>query len=204
MLAESRPRLVVRQPAGYLVPQEWAVCRDRMDVHGIRYRRFARAWTDSAEVVRIVASDNRDLAEGHRELRVTQVAAERRLVAMRPGDLWVPLDQPGGTLAMQLFESQAPDGMVRWNFFDTILEKKEFPEDYVMEPFARKMMRDDPALAKEFQGKLASDAAFARDSTARIEFFYRRSPYADPQQNLVPVMRARHAPPESALEPVKP
>ena len=70
---------------------------------------------------------------------------------------------------------------------------------YVVEPLARKMMRDDPALAKEFRARVAADSAFARDPFERLEFFYRRSPWADPEQNLVPVARALRAPPESVL-----
>ena len=89
-----------------------------------------------------------------------------------------------------------------WNTFDTVLLKKEYGESYVVEPMARKMLDSDPALAREFQAKLAADSAFAADSSARNDFFYRRSPWADPDQDVHPVLRALEAPPESVLEPV--
>ncbi len=204
LLRETGATLVVRQPAGYLVPQEWTVCRERMDLHGIRYRRFALGWADSVEVQRVVRWSSGRLAEGHRETLVEEVALERRLRGYRPGDLWVPLDQPGATLAMHLFEAQAPDGLMRWNFFDTVLEFKEYAEDYVMEPIARRMLAENPSLRREFEARLAADSSFARDPAARTDFFYRRSPWADPQQNLHPVARARAAPPERVLEPARP
>jgi murein tripeptide amidase MpaA len=204
LLRQTRPTLVVRQPAGYLVPQEWTACRDLMDVHGIRYRRFTLPWTDSVEVQRVVRWTAGNLGEGHRDTRVEEVALERRLRAYRAGDLWVPLDQPGATLAIHLFEAQAPDGLMKWNAFDTVLEFKEYAEDYVMEPIARRMLAENPALKREFEAKLAADSTFARDPGARIDFFYRRSPWADPQQNLHPVARARAVPPERVLEPPKP
>ena len=204
MLAESRPTLVVRQPAGYLVPQEWSVCRDRMDLHGIRYRRFAQPWTDSVDVVRIVRWTVGELAEGHRPTRVEEVAVERRLRTFRPGDLWVPLDQPGATVAMQLFEAQAPDALMRWNYFDTVFEFKEYAEDYVMEPIARRMLAEDASLRREFEARLAADSAFARDPKKRLDFFFRRSPWSDAQQNQHPVARAKASPPERALEAAKP
>lgn len=204
LLRQTRPTLVVRQPAGYLIPQEWARCRDLLDLHAIRYRRFTLGWSDSVEVARIVEWSIADLAEGHRETRVSEIALERRLRSFRPGDLWVPLDQPGATVAMQLFEASAPDGMMRWNAFDTVLELKEYSEDYVMEPIARRMLAENPALKREFDAKLAADSLFARDPRARLDFFYRRSPWADPQQNLHPVARARSVPPERVLEAAKP
>jgi hypothetical protein len=123
--------------------------------------------------------------------------------AFRPGDLWVPLDQRSAMVAVQLFEAQAPDGLLYWNAFDTIFQQKEYAEDYVMEPIARKMMADDPALAREFMAKLSSDTAFANSPAQRINFFFVRSPWADPEQNVDPVARALHAPPESVLEPVR-
>jgi hypothetical protein len=80
-----------------------------------------------------------------------------------------------------------------------VLEPKEYAEDYVMEPVARQMLRDDPTLAKEFQARLAADTSFANSPQARLDFFYRRSRWADPEQNLIPVARALRAPPEAVL-----
>jgi murein tripeptide amidase MpaA len=198
---ETEPALTVRQPVGYLIPQEWTTCRDRLEIHGVRFRRLAQAWRDTVEVQRIVAwSDSAAPFEGHRSIQVRRVALERRVRAFRPGDLWVPLDQRSAMVAVQLFEAQAPDGLLFWNAFDTIFQQKEYAEDYVMEPIARKMMTDDPALAREFLAKLSSDSAFAKDPDQRVNFFYMRSPWADPQQNIHPVARALRAPPETVLE----
>jgi hypothetical protein len=201
MFRDVRATLTVTQPAGYLVPQEWTVCRDRLDVHGVRYRRFAIAWSDSVEVERIVEWKSGDLGEGHHPTQVSQIAIERRVRSFRPGDLWVPLDQSGATMAVHLFEAQAPDGLTRWNYFDTVLEKKEYSEPYVMEPIARQMLDKDLGLYRDFQNRLTTDTTFARSPTARLDFLYRRSAWADPEQNLLPVSRALRAPPERVLEP---
>lgn len=201
---ETVPTLTVREPVGYLVPQEWTVCRDRLDLHGVRYRRFARTWSDSVEVARIVewsASARPD--EGHFPLSVSRIALERRMKTWRPGDLWVPLDQRSAAIAVHLFEAQAPDGLTRWNAFDTVLETKEYGEDYVMDPIAHQMVRDDAALAAEFRARVAADTGFAHSPAARLDWFYRRSKWADPEQNLVPVARALRAPPETVLESLK-
>jgi hypothetical protein len=64
------------------------------------------------------------------------------------------------------------------------------------------MMAKDPALAAEFRAKLASDSTFAASPSARSDFFYRRSPWADPEQNLLPIARALHPVPENVLAPV--
>jgi hypothetical protein len=107
-------------------------------------------------------------------------------------------------VAVNLFEAQAPDGLAYWNAFDTVLEPKEYAEDYVMEPIARRMLSERPELAKEFNTRLAADSAFAKSPAARLDFFYRRSPWGDPEQNLLPVARAIRRPPESAFAPAAP
>ena len=197
---EVEPTLTVQQPVGYLVPQEWTLVRDRLEIHGVRYQQFVREWSDTVEVQHIVRwHAETELREGHYPTRVDSVALERRLRHYRPGDLWVPLEQPSAAVAVHLLEAQAPDAMMYWNFFDTVLERKEYAETYVMEPLARQMLQADTALAREFRARLASDTTFAASPSARNDFFYRRSRWADPDQALHPVARALRPPPAAVL-----
>jgi hypothetical protein len=198
---ETVPSVTARQPAGYFVPQEWTLARELLDVHRVRYRRLARAHTDSVEVQRVVEWSTGALFEGHRPVTVTKLALERRQRTWRAGDLWVPLDQPAALVAVHLFEAQAPDGLTHWNAFDTVLEQKEYGEDYVMDPIARDMLGADPRLAQEFRSRLAADTAFARSPAARVNYFFSRSRWADPEQNVLPVARALRRPPEGVLAP---
>ncbi len=194
--------IAVREPAGYLIPREWTAAIALLERHGVRVRRLARAWSDTVEVARITDwTADAQPTEGHHPIRVRGVATERRWRTFAAGDAWVPLDQRGALLAVTLCEAQAPDGMLAWNLFDTVLERKEYAEDYVMDPIARDMLAKDAKLAAEFQAKLAADSTFAKSPGARTDFFYRRSPWADPQQNLLPVVRALQPVPESALAP---
>jgi hypothetical protein len=56
------------------------------------------------------------------------------------------------------------------------------------------MLAKDPALRAEFEKRLAEDAAFAADPSARLEFFYRRHPSWDERYGLYPVLRVDVAP----------
>jgi hypothetical protein len=194
-----RPDHVTRVPAGYVVPAEWGIVRDRLQVHGIRFRTLARAWTDSVEVQRVTDWSAGDLFEGHHPVTVNRMVTERRLRTFRPGDLWVPLDQPGGLVAMELLDAGAPDGLLYWNAFDAVLSRKEYAETYVMEPVARAMLMADPRLAAEFRAKVAADTGFAHSPFERTDWLYRRSRWADPDQGVTPIARALHRPPETVL-----
>lgn len=194
--------LVVDAPAGYVVPQAWADIPALLEVHGIRYRTLRTAWRDTVERARVLAYWARSKPyEGHFPITVTRIEQERRLETYRPGDLWIPLDQPAALVAVHLFEALSPDGLVYWNRFDALLEPKEYAEDYVIAPIAEEMMAADPELAAAFRARLEADSTFAGDPRARIDFFYRRSKWADPGAGLLPVGRALRRPPESALAP---
>jgi len=105
------------------------------------------------------------------------------------GSVVIPLAQPNGAVAIQLLEPEAADSFVAWGFFNAIFEQKEYSEDYVSEKLAREMMTADPSLRAEFEEKLATDAGFAASPRARLQYFYQRSPYWDPELNLYPVGR---------------
>lgn len=105
------------------------------------------------------------------------------------GSVVVPVAQPLGKLVLNLLEPEAPDSFAKWGFFNAIFEEKEYAEHYVLETLARAMMQNDPELKREFEALLASDPDFAASPAARLRFFYKRSPYWDPQMSLYPVGR---------------
>ena len=192
--------LEVTEPPGYLVPQEWTTVAEHLQIHGVRFQRLSAAWSDTVEVPHVLAwRESTGTFEGHHVTFVTSVRLERRWRSYRAGDLWVPCDQPRALVAMHLLETQAPDALMFWNAFDTVLERKEYAEEYVMEPIARRMLEEQPALAQEFRARIAADTAFAHSPKARLDFFYRRSPWFDTEAALVPVARALRPPPGTVL-----
>jgi len=199
---ETVPTLTVKVPPGYVVPQEWTDILDRLALHGIQMRRLARAWSDTVEMARVLEhTGSADGYEGRHNVKVAVTRLERQVRAFRPGDVWVPTDQRGGALIVNLLEAQAPDGFMAWGFFDTVFQKKEYGADYVVEPMARAMLAHDPALAAEFRARVNADTAFAKDPNARGDWFYRRSPWNDAEQDLHPIARALRPVPEAFLVP---
>ena len=86
-------------------------------------------------------------------------------------------------------EPKDQDSFVRWGFFNTAFEQKEYMEAYVAEDVGRQMLEKDPAVRAEFERRLSEDPSFAQSPAARLEFFYRRHPSWDERYNLYPVLR---------------
>jgi hypothetical protein len=184
--------LQVRAPgAGYVVPAAWAqIVAARLSLHGIVFRKLdqplaqANVETFRADKASFAASS----FESHQRLSV-QGAWKPEPRAIGKGALFVPIAQPKARLVMAIFEPQAPDSMLAWGEFNNAFERKEYMEEYVAEDVAREQMAHDPALAAAFRQKVESDAAFAANPHARLEFFARRHPSWDERLNLYPVMR---------------
>ena len=194
---DVRPSVQVDAPkAGYIVPAAWAQqVAARLDVHGVSYRRIERALPQlPLQTFRATSTNFASRpVEGHSRTTLQgEWKDETRDLA--PGALFVPLAQARSRIAVALLEPQAPDSLAAWGEFNGAFEQKEYMEDYVAEDVAREQLKRDPRLAEEFQKKLATDAEFAKDPAARLQFFARRHASWDERFNLYPVMRTERAP----------
>lgn len=188
-----RPAVMVTAPrGGYVVPAAHAAwVREKLALHGIAFRSIdkpiaaapvqtfrAAKWTPSPTTF-----------EGRTQLRLEgEWHNENRDIPA--GSLFVPIAQPGSTLLMTLFEPSSEDSFVRWGFFNTAFERKEYMEDYVAEQVAEEMLARDPAIKREFEQRLQTDPEFANSPAARLQFFYRKHPSWDERYGLYPVYRS--------------
>ncbi|MGH9872385.1 MAG: M14 family metallopeptidase [Pyrinomonadaceae bacterium] len=189
MYNDFQVKIAVAPPLYYIVPVQWSNAIEVLKAHGLTIQTTKVATTIDIESYRFV---DVKWAEGPFEGRLmpefnVEVTHERR--TFPAGSVIVPLAQEAARVAINLLEPQAPDSLVHWGFFNATLEQKEYGEDYVVEKLAREMLEKDPALREEYEKKVASDADFAASPRARLQFFYRRSPYWDKQMNLYPVGR---------------
>ncbi|HET8818539.1 MAG TPA: M14 family zinc carboxypeptidase [Xanthomonadaceae bacterium] len=186
------PGTVVEAPgAGYIVPAEYATLVSRkLDRHGATYERLEAGIEGLAvDVFRATSTSfGATPYEGHQRLTVEGSWRPGRQ-DLRPGSLFVPIAQPLARVVVALLEPKAPDSLAAWGWFNNHFERKEYMEPYVAEDVAREMLAADPALRAEFERRLSTDAAFAADPGARLDFFYRRHASWDDRMDLYPVYR---------------
>jgi murein tripeptide amidase MpaA len=186
---EFRVTATAAPPLYYIVPVQWREAIDVIKAHGLKFVVLPKATALDIESYRFTDVKWPGGPFEGRLMPSFKAEAVRERRTFPAGSLVVPLAQPAARVAINLLEPDAPDSLVHWGFFDAIFEQKEYGENYVLEKLAREMLAKDPKLRDEYQQKLASDPKFAANSRARLEFFYRRSPYWDPQMNLYPVGR---------------
>lgn len=187
-----KPALTTTAPATYAVLPAYApAIVERLAAHGIAFTTLDREQRVDAQTYR--ASDVVFGAKPYEgRMTATPTGAWSTMTApttLPRGTVIVPVAQPRARLVLELFEPGTRESFVQWGFFNACFEDKEYMEDYVAEVEARAMLAKDPALAKQFADALKNDAAFAKDSAARLRFFYERHPAFDAQKNVLPVLR---------------
>lgn len=180
---------------GWIVPAAHAAwVGEKLRLHAIRFERVAAARVGAAvEAYRATRVEAKAQSFEGRHQTTLAGAWAPEAHDLAAGWLWVPSAQPLAPLAAMLLDPAGPDAFVAWGAFATAFEKKEYIEDYVLEPWARALLARDPAVKAAFERRLA-DPAFAKDPEARLEFFYRLHPAYDEAYRLYPVLRAARRP----------
>ena len=191
----TEPTDFITRPKGYWVP---ASCDDviaRLRLHGIKMEKINEPREVAVEMYRFTkyfyGDDNHQLEtfEGHMQMSGT-TNTELRKQIFPAGSVYISTDQPLGDLAMLLLEPDSKDSYFSWGFFNSIFQRTEYIEAYIMEPMAKKMLEDTPALRKEFEDKKAADKVFANDQNAILTWFYSKTKFYDDRYLLYPVGRA--------------
>lgn len=185
----ATPDFVATLPKAWWVPATAANVIARLRLHGVEMEVLAEAKTITLDMMRIVDPKLGNANEGHIPLSVGAFRHTRMSETFYPGAVRVPSDQPLGILAAAMLEPESPDSFLAWNFFPGMLQRTEYIESYAIAPLAEKMLANDPKLKIEFEAKLAAEPAFAKNSTARLQWFYERTQYYDARYLLYPVGR---------------
>jgi hypothetical protein len=179
----------VQLPDAYIIPVEWTEVINRIKLHGIRYLTLK---DDKEILISTYKFSNTKWStqpyEGHQtvEFELTPIEITRTFL---PGSIVIDMNQRAAKVIANILEPQAPDSYVYWGFFNTIFERKEYVESYVMEERARMMLAGDPELNHEFETKMQNDSSFANNPSAILMWFYERSPYWDEYKDIYPVGR---------------
>jgi len=179
----------VKPAKGYYIPAEWKIIVDRLKLHGVEVSEVKKPV--ETEVTKYIFKNikmNSTSSEGRHRPNFEYDTYKEKVI-ITAGTFFISTNQRTVRVITQLLEPKSADSFVQWGFMNTIFEQKEYFENYVMEPMAEQMLKDDPELKKEFEKKLAEDEAFRNNPYERLNFFYKKSPYWDHKLNLYPVLR---------------
>jgi len=187
-----KSKTTVSKSAMYIVPQAWAKAIERLKLNGVEMKQLAKDTFITCEVYYITSYETvKNPYEGHYMHYNTKVKKETQAINFFKGDYVISANQACNRYLIETLEPEGDDSFFAWNFFDAILQQKEWFSDYVFEEKAEELLRENPKLKEELEAKKKSDKAFAENQWAQLSFIYRHSPYYEKSHNRYPVVRLK-------------
>lgn len=184
-----KPRVTVVPPRAYFIPREWTEQIDLLRLHGVEFDTLVRELTAPVERYYLDSAQWETAPfESHLRVKYKTIRVDTTM-SFPVGTAVVDMLQPAAKVIMQALEPQAVDCLVSWGMWNAIFERKEYIDDYMVEPLADSLLEHDAALRAEYEARLASDTAFAGSVTRKREFFYKNSSYYEHDHNWYPVTR---------------
>jgi hypothetical protein len=193
------PKMTLARPRGYIALAGWPQIEEAVAGHRLKAYRIAEKTELEVETIRLSAPIfARTSFQGTVMVEDFETSRQTERRTIPAGSLWIPADQPAFEVAVQLFEPEAVDSLVRWGALSSVFERKIYIGTDILEKLAREMLNDE-SVRREWETAL-EDTEFAENGFARYLWWYRRTEFWDETVGLLPVLRAM-TPPEIELEP---
>lgn len=182
------PVETVKVPEFYLLPQGYKEVAKRLDLLGVCYSRLQN---DSSINVTLDYIDDFSSPtkpyNGHYYHDKVTTHSEFQSIQFYAGDLLIPVRQENIKYILEVLEPKAEDSFFRWNFFDNILDQREYFSSYGFEENALKYLNDHPDFKAKFIEKQKTDPEFAKNHRAQLAFIYNNSEWLEKTWKRYPV-----------------
>ena len=190
LFEKQKAKESVELPVAYIIPVEWQNIQDIIKAHGIEYFITDKKHNIAIESYKFSEQKWQDKSfEGRTGLASFEMDKEERVIEYEEGAMVIPLHQRTLKIIVHLLEPKADNSLVSWGFFNSIMERKEYAETYVMEKMAREMIEENPSLVHEFEEWKAKNPGQAKNQWLQTMWFFERTPYWDQKKDVYPVGR---------------
>ncbi|MFT6705883.1 MAG: hypothetical protein ACJATF_000707 [Flavobacteriales bacterium] len=180
----------IKRPMAYIIPQGYQEIIERLEWNGVKTYQLTEDFETKVELYRIKEFKTGEQPyEGHYLHRNVTIDTFQTEWPYYKGDYIVFVNQPANRYIVETLEPQGPDSFFAWNFFDGILQQKEYFSSYVFEDLAAAYLKENPALQAELDAKKATDLDFANNASAQLYFIYKNSPHYERTHRVYPVGR---------------
>ena len=182
--------IVINKPEMYIIPQAWHKVTDRMKLNNVKMHRLMKDTLIEVEVYYIENNiKSKRQYNGHIANEKFDIRPETQKIKYYKGDYVITLDQDKNNYIVQMLEPQGEASFFRWNFFDPVLERREYLTANGFEDEALEYLAQHPELKKKLDEKVKEDPEFAGNHYAQMWFIFTNSPYYEKTHNRYPVAR---------------
>lgn len=181
---------IISKPKAYIIPQGWWKVIEILSLNKVKMERMKN---DSVFEVNTFRIDNLkampNAYEGHHKNTKVEGSWKKEEIKFLKGDYIIYLDQEANRYLVEMLEPTGDDSFLSWNFFDGVMQAKEYYSNYRWDPVAEKYLEDKPALREKLEERKKSDSTFANNASAQLDFVFKNSPWYEPTHKRYPVFR---------------
>lgn len=184
------PSATVEKPKAYIIPHGWHGVIARLKLNGVIMQQLKNDTTIKAEyyLVDDYKSMSKPYEKHHRNYDI-HLSTKTDSIHFLKGDYIIYTNQSANRYIIETLEPLSDDSFFSWNFFDAVLQRKEFYSDYRWEDVAADFLKQHPEIKNQLEEKKKTDSAFANSAAQQLYFVYTHSPYSEPAYMRIPVFR---------------
>ena len=186
------PSISIQKPKAYIVPQGWHRVIDRLKLNNVIMRQLIKDTTIQVEYYK--TEDYKSIPkayEGHHRNYNIQLTTHYDSINFLKGDYIIYTGQYADRYIVETLEPFGDDSFFSWNFFDAVLQRKEYYSDYRWEDVAEDYLKQHPEVKNQLEEKKKTDTAFTNSAQQQLYFVYTHSPYSEPGYMRIPVFRIK-------------
>jgi len=179
-------------PSFYVVPKsQWQII-DLLKLNTIEMQPLTKDTEIEVESYKIASYEtSKSPYEGHYGHYNTIISKSTEKITFKKGDFQIKTQQKGVKFLLETLEPEAVDSYFNWNFFDAILQQKEYFSAYVFEDLATEILAKNTKLKEEFETKKQQDKEFSENGAAQLDWVYKHSIYYEKAHLQYPVYRIK-------------
>ncbi len=182
--------ITVEKPKYYIIPQAWQEVINLLKLNKVAMTPLEKDSTIEVQVTTIKDyQTSKNPYENHYLHYNVNTKVSNAELTFNVGDILVPMGESTDYFVVSVLDPRAVDSYFAWNYFDGVLQQKEWFSAYVFEDEAEEILANNPEIRIEFETKLASDTTFKNSSWARLYFIYKNSEHFEKSYMRYPVYR---------------
>jgi hypothetical protein len=179
-------------PEYYIIPQAWKEVVERLKANDVHMTLIPNDTLIevTSKYIGYYETSNRPY-EGHYPHKNIGTADRKEKLLFHEGDYLIPTNQVSRRYLAVVLDPQSEDSFFSWNFFDSILNQKEYYSSYLFEKTAAQLIEKDVMLRRSFEAKKRNEPDFASDAAAQLQYIYENSLHYEKGHLRVPVFEIR-------------
>jgi hypothetical protein len=187
---EMKPTISAVKPKFYILRRGFYPVEDRLSWNGVPFKGLKSDTIIHVVSYKITSYESKQqVFEKHYSHYNTSFERDTISWQFRKGDLLIPMGNDKDRFVVEMLEPNGPDSYFNWNFFDAILQQKEWYSAYVFEDKAALILQQDSILNRRFQQKKQNEPAFAANAQWQLHWVFLNSPHYEKEHMRLPIFR---------------